>query len=276
MRAGPLSDRRVIDTLNRSFVCVYLNNEDYLAPDGKAPAEERAEMQRIRQEGFAKNLPVGNVRSWVLSPDGHAFDMLTHTSKTLAMLQHAVAEFKPAPGKPVVPPTAQSAPPTAPAGAVVMHLIARGDDRGSWGQFPAENWIVLDRADWWKLMPRGQVWIGTSWELDRTISARILTYFYPQTENNDAALGRLQEYGLVAKVISVADGQATARIDGWVRMLHTFYPGRNDPQPLAAAVVGVMTFGPDRIPSIQLVTTHAQHGMRPFTVAVRTVSQSAR
>src|SRR5512143_1250667 len=143
MRAGPLSNPRVIDALNRNFVCVYINNEDYYSKDGRAPAEERAELQRIRQEGFAKKLDVGNVRSYVLTPDGHAYDILRRESDMLSMLQRAVEEFKPQPGKSVVAPNRQSAPPPAPADAVVLHLIARGDDRGSWGQFPAENWIVL-------------------------------------------------------------------------------------------------------------------------------------
>ena len=276
MRAGPLSNPRVVEALNRSFVCVYLNNEDYYNKDGRAPAEERAELQRIRQEGFAKHLDVGNVRSYVLTPDGHPHDVLRSSSEMLSMLQRAVEEFKPKPGKPVVAPTPQSAPPPAPADAVVLHLISRGDDRGSWGQFPAENWIVLGHADWSRLLPTGDVIPGTTWELDRDISARILTYFYPQTENNDARLDRLQQYSLKAKVLTVRDGLVTARIDGFVTMQHTFYPGRNDPQPLAAEVVGVLTFAPDSSPSLQLVTTQAQHGRRAFTVAVRTVPQSPR
>ena len=276
MRAGPLSNPRVIDALNRNFVCVYINNEDYYSKDGRAPAEERAELQRIRQEGFAKKLDVGNVRSYVLTPDGHAYDILRRESDMLSMLQRAVEEFKPKSGKPVVAPTRQSAPPPAPTDAVVLHLISRGDDRGSWGQFPAENWIVLGHADWSRLLPTGDVNPGTTWELDRDISARILTYFYPQTENNDARLDRLQEYSLKAKVLTVRDGLVTARIDGFVKMQHTFYPGRNDPQPLAAEVAGVLTFAPDSSPSLQLVTTEAQHGRRSFTVAVRTVPQSPR
>jgi hypothetical protein len=274
MRAGPLSDRRVIDALNRSFVCVYINNEDY--SNKKVSAEERAEMQRIRQEGFAKNLDVGNVRSYVLTPEGHTHDILRSYSDMLPMLQRAVDEFKPRPGKPIVAPAGQSAPPPAAADAVVLHLISRGDDRGSWGQFPAENWVVLERKDWSKLLPTGDVYPGTTWELDRDISARILTYFYPQTENNDARIDRIQQYSLTAKVLTVKDDVVTSRVDGFVRMQHTFYPGRNDPQPLGAEVVGVLTFAPDRSPSLQLVTTQAQHGRRPFTVAVRTVPQSAR
>jgi len=275
MRAGPLSNRQIIDLLNRSFVSVYVVNEEYVG-EGNAPTAERSELQRIQREGYARKLSVGTVHAYVLTPDGHTNDSLHvvnagDPSKTLAMLQRAVAQFKPSPGKPVVPPAPQSAPPPSPADAITLHLVSRGDDRGSWGKIPAENWIVLTHEDWSKLLPSGNVSPGQTWELDRAVTARILTYFYPQTENNDARIDRIQQHSLTAKVLTAKDGLVTARIDGFVRMQHVFYPGRTDAQPLAAEVVGVLTFAPGTPPSLQLVTTQAQHGQRPFKVAVRTV-----
>ncbi len=77
MRAGPLSDRRVIGVLNRSFVSVYINNQDYDSKGGSAPAEERAELQRIHQEGYAKKLSMGTVRGFMLTPDAHTYDIVT-------------------------------------------------------------------------------------------------------------------------------------------------------------------------------------------------------
>ena len=195
---------------------------------------------------------------------------------TLAGLQRAVEHFKPRPGKPAVPPGPQSVPPPAPADAVTLHLISRGDDRGSWGEFPAENWIVLTREDWSRLLPTGNVNPGQTWEFDRDVSAKILTYFYPQTENNDARTDRIKKHSLAAKALTVKDGVVTARIDGFVLMYHTFYPGRTDAQPLGAEVIGVLTFAPGKPPSLELATTRAAHGTRPFTVAVWTVPQAAR
>ena len=274
MRAGPLSSRHIIDLLNRSFVSVYVVNEEYVA-EGNAPATERSELQRIQREGSAKKLSVGTVHAYVLTPDGHTNDSLhvatADTSKTLAMLQRAVAQFKPSPGPPVVRPAPQSTPPPSPADAITLHLVSRADDRGSWGRIPAENWIVLTHEDWSKLLPAGDVSPGQTWELDRAVSAKILTYFYPQTENNDARIDRIQQHSLTAKVLSIKDGVVTARVDGFLRMRHGFYPGRTDAQPLAAEVVGVLTFTPGTPPSLQLATTQAQHGQRPFKVAVWTV-----
>src|SRR5215471_3204235 len=152
MRAGPLSDARVIALLNRAFVCVYLVNEDYRG-GGPAPAEERAELRRVQQEGYKKKLSVGTVHAYVLTPDGHTHDSLhvasaARTDQLLALLRRAVEQFKPKEGKPIVAPAPQSAPPKAPADALVLHLVSRGDDRGFWGEFPGENWIVLSRKDW--------------------------------------------------------------------------------------------------------------------------------
>jgi hypothetical protein len=278
LRSGPLSNRRVIDLLNRSFVCVYTVTEDYADPKPRVPAEERAELDRIHHECFAKKLDVGMVRAYVLTPDGHPHDIVaTQTSATtLATLGRAVDKFKPQPGKLVVPPAPQSAPPPAPASAVTLHLMSRGDDRGSWGEFPAENWIVLTREDWSKLLPTGDVNPGQTWELDRDVSARVLTYFYPQTENNNASVDRIEKHGLTAKALPVKDGVVTARVDGFVKMHQVFYPGRKDAQPLGADVGGVLTFAPGKPPSLQLATTRAAHGQRPFKVAVRTVPQAAR
>jgi hypothetical protein len=259
-------------------VCAYTINEDYYRQDGRAPAEERAELQRIHQEGFEKKLDMGMVRVFVLSPDGHPYAIVPTqtTAAMVAMLGRAVEQFKPTPGQPIVPPGPQSAPPPAPADAVTLHLVSRGDDRGSWGEVPGENWIVLTREDWPKILPTGDVSPGQTWELDREVSARILTYFYPQTENNDARIDRIEKHSLTAKALTVKDGLVTARVDGFVRMHHVFYPGRKDAQPLEAEVVGVLTFAPGKPPVLQLATTTAVHGQRPFKVAVRTVPHAAR
>jgi len=47
LRAGPLSDIRVISLLNSSFVPVSAPNQDYVAAEGKAPPAEKAERARI-------------------------------------------------------------------------------------------------------------------------------------------------------------------------------------------------------------------------------------
>jgi hypothetical protein len=279
MRAGPFSESAVINLLNRAFVCVYTVNEDYSGKDPVVPAEERKELERIRQEGYKKKLSVGTVHAYVLTPDGHTHDSLHVASastknNTLAMLEKAVVQFKAKEGEPVVKPVPQSAPPKTAADALMLHLVSRGDDRGSWGEFPAENWIVLTREEWSKLIPADPVKQGQSWDLDREVSARVLAYFYPQTENNNATPSRIEKHTLKAKALSVKDGVTTARLDGTLKMQHAFYPGRpKETQPIEATVVGLMTLTPGKPPSLQLVTLEAVHGKRPFKTAVRTIEK---
>src|SRR3954470_18356048 len=123
MRAGPLADAQVIALLNRYFVPVYLSNEDY-ADAGPAPAEEKAQKRRIFREAAGAGLSVGTVHAYLLTPDGgHPVDSLhvaeaAKAARLVAMPRRAVDRFRPAPGKPVVEPAAQSAPPAAGPGAL--------------------------------------------------------------------------------------------------------------------------------------------------------------
>jgi hypothetical protein len=63
-----------------------------------------------------------------------------------------------------------------------------GETRSAgWGAFPAENWIVLTKDQWSKLLPAEKVKVGSTWELDKEVAARFLTHIYPTTENNDVS-----------------------------------------------------------------------------------------
>src|SRR5437762_1677161 len=84
----------------------------------------------------------------------------------------------PSAGEPIVPPACQSQAPKAAEDALVLHLIARnlvrrgndfvpveaklGENRsGSWGAYPVEDWIVVERYEGEKLLPSGAVETGT-------------------------------------------------------------------------------------------------------------------
>src|SRR6267143_357481 len=99
MRAGPLSNSKVIELLNRFFVPVYTVNEEYTSK-GSAPAEDKAERERIFREGYEHHWSVGTVHVYVLRPDGHLFGTLhvaeaARTKTLLGLLEKAVAELKP-------------------------------------------------------------------------------------------------------------------------------------------------------------------------------------
>src|SRR5438034_6008196 len=275
MRAGPLSNTRVISLLNRFFVPVYAANEDY-RDGGVHPAEEKAEYNRIFKEAHAAKLSVGTVHVYILSPGGHPIDSLhvataAKTDRLIDLLERTVEKLNVREGKAVVSPVAQSAPPKCASDSLVLHLTSRSlDGRGAWSDFPVEDWIVLGRDEWEKLLPRSPVQVGDSWEVDKKISAKLLTHFYPPTENNDVSKNLFERQSLKATVVSVHNGAARARIDGGMKMRHSFYH-KEDGKVVEATVVGFIDFEPSsrNIRSFQLVTEQATYGGGTFGVAVR-------
>ncbi len=276
MRASSLSDAKVISLLNRYFVPVYVSNEDY-SQDGPASAAEKAEKERIYREALQAKLSTGTVHAYVLTPEGHPIDSLhvataAKPEQTIRMLERAVDKLKVPEGKPVIQPSNQSVPPKGEPDSLTLHLTARVLNGGAWGEFPAENWIVLRPGQFKRLLPNGEVRAGDSWQLDQKESAKLLTYFYPATENNDVVKNRIEQQSLKATVISVKDGVARARLDGRLKMKHSFYH-KEDGNVVEAKLIGLLDFEPDKqtIRSLRLVTDGATYGGGTFAVALQSV-----
>lgn len=272
MRAGPLSNSKVIALLNRYFVPVYSSNED-TNQTGTAPPEEKSERSRIYNETAQAKLPLGDVNVYVLGPDGHPVDALgvvaaMNVDQLTQMLERVVQRLHTAPGAPVVKPTTISVPPTSASESLVMHLTARRASKGSWGEFPSENWLILSRPEWSTLLPTDAIKVGSSWDFSKEMTARLLTKFYPQTEEtSNADRNRIDHASLKATVVSIENGMARARLDGTLKMKHTFYPGKQDNNFVNATLLGFMDFEPDkhRIETFRLVTSKATYGAEDAT-----------
>jgi hypothetical protein len=277
MRAGPLSNNKVIELLNSSFVPVYTVNEEY-ARNGSAPAEEKVERERIFKEGYERRWSVGTVHVYVLRPDGHLFGTLhvaeaAQVEKLLVLLEKAVTELKTASGKPVVPPAPQAQKPECDKDSIALHLVARSlDGRGAWGEFPVENWIVLNPAQAKALLAPQNLAIGTTWDIDKETATTLLTHFYPATENNDVAKNKFERQSLRATVVSIDNGVARARLEGDMKMEHWFYH-KPDGKFVEATVVGYLDFDTamKEIRSLRLVTDEATYGGGKFAIALRSV-----
>jgi|SRR5579871_439139 len=293
MRAGSLSDNRVISLLNRYFISAYLSNEDY-EEGGAATPEEKAELHRIFGEGYAAHLSVGTVHVYILKPDGHLIDSM-HVAQAwkpealIAMLDRNVQGLHIAPGEPVIKPSPLPTPCPAP-NTLLLHLVARylerkGDDfvltgqaegSGDWSNLPAEDWITLSRAEWSRLLPPPGAQAGQSWEIDRPLTSKLLTHFYPPTENWDLTTNRLDEQSLTATVVSVEPGGVRTRLTGRLKMKHPFYH-KDDDRYVEASVVGYIETEPTRrrIRSLEMVTDQADYRGKgsdlPFGVAVRSL-----
>jgi hypothetical protein len=275
MRAGPLADADVIAYINKYYIPVYTSNEDY-AKDGKAPAEEKAERDRIWGAALKAGKSSGTVHVYLLDGDGRFLDSMhvaeaSRPGKLLEMLGSAAEGQKVAGGKTIVAPACQSTRPKCGDDDLVLHLTARRAGRGSWGEFPSENWIVLDQGARKNFLPPDKAEEGASWDVGKEAAAKVLTYFYPQTENNDVSTNRIDDAALKATVVSVKDGVVRARLDGRVKMKHAFYPHKDDNNMVEASVVGYIDVDAarQRVRALRLVTDKATYARETFEVVAR-------
>jgi hypothetical protein len=319
LRASSLSNAKIIDLLNRYFVPVTVDGV-FVQFNASVPAEEKKAYQAVFQnlnqlnkENRTAGIPtvsVGVVHAYLLAPDGKPMDSLhvaeAKPDQLAKMLQRAIDTLKTPSGKPLVQPCRQSVPPKADADSLTLHLTARylgprtqpgtrkevegdyvplkpalGQERsGQWDALPAEDWIVLKKAEWTKLLPAGKVGIGTSWEWDKEVAAQFLVRFYPTTENNDLSKNRIEQQKLKATVVSLRDGKVRARIDGELKMKHTFYTDREDKNFVEARLVGYLDFeaDPQRILTLRLVTDRATYGgeTKRFGAALRSVPEALK
>jgi hypothetical protein len=275
MRAGPLSNSKVISLLNHYFVPVYAVNEDH-REHGAAPSEEKTEYNRILEESQAAKLSTGTVHVYILNPQGHPIDSLhvaeaAKTERLVQLEEDVIKRLGVREGQAIVAPAAQCVRPSCEAGSLAFHLTSRSlDGLGAWSQFPVEDWIMLDQNQWMKLLPAPKVRIGDSWELDRDIAMKFFTHFYPATENNDVSKNRFERTSLRVTVVSAQGGVAMARFDGNFRMRHSFYH-KEDGKIVEATVVGFMEFDPEKhtLRSLNLVTDKATYGGGHFGIALR-------
>ncbi|MEX0586424.1 MAG: hypothetical protein WD176_07260 [Pirellulales bacterium] len=277
MRAGPLSDPNVISLLNQYFVPVYTSNEDY-GDKGTAPAAEKKERDRIWHDANAANLSSGTVHVYLLEPgtnrvlDSSHVAEAAQTKKLVPMLERTIARLKLKPGDPVVAPRSQSSSPKVPKDSLVLHLVARGDREGSWREFPGENWLVLEKADWSRFLPAEGAKADTSWQIDNETAAKLLTYFYPQAENNNVRSIKVDEQTLQATLIEQEGADGRIRLEGAFKMRHSFYPGRKDYQPITGKVSGYVDvdLAKREITRFALATEKATYGKEGFSVGVQT------
>jgi hypothetical protein len=145
---------------------------------------------------------------------------------------------------------------------------------GDWTAFPGEDWITLGRKEWAKLLPAGKPAIGAVWAVDPAVSGKLLTHFFPPTENNDVEKNRFLRRTMKGTVVSVRNGVARARLEGSLRMAHSFYH-KEDGRAVEADFVGYVDFKADKsaILAFDLVTGDAVYRNpagpgQPFGVAV--------
>jgi hypothetical protein len=264
--------------------------------------EEQKERERVYRAFLEAKMSAGSVHVYVLSPAAtplgslhvaHAVekDAATGKDQTHLLLEKTIRELKIAKGKPLITPHAQSEPPKiaqAQADSLILHLTARKlteQEKGSWNEFPAEDWIVLSPDRWKKLLPTEPIRAGDSWDVDNDVSTPILTRFFPQTEcctAKDSELlsptgkykHRLEDQSLRGTVVRVDSERVKTRLEGRSKVLHQFYPFHPYPPTVSTAkIVGYLVFSQtkNKIQALRLVSEDGRFDKIDMGVAVWSV-----
>jgi hypothetical protein len=265
----------------------------------------KAQSSTVRFSSFAS--ASRDICMYVLTPDGHAVDALRlpevgQTDKVLEFLQAMVKKFNVPEGKRLVATKQNAVPPRdRPADSLTLHTVTRYLDgegkrcpcpkefdpigRDNWlngmgnriraaSQLPAENFLVFNRSEWSSLLGPANLEVGTSWSPDAALTEKLVTRFYPPSENNDLTLAHeVQQKDIKATVVSIADGVARVRLDGTVKVKHQFTRILVDNARADATLVGYMDLdlGSRKIKDLQLASKQATYLNENFAVAVHFV-----
>jgi len=276
VRAHALSDPRVIDLLNSCFVPAYISNADYGDLGGASPEEKRL-ATRIWAKAEQAKLPWGMDCIYLLDPaDGRVNKTLelprASPDETRRWLE---ASRRTPPGSPLVKPSRQSVPPTAPPGALVLHLTARYLDtegrvetnRPDFHEVPGEDWIVLSPDEAGQLAPRP----GESRPLGSVLSERLLTCAHPSdisVDRDPDGRNRID----VAELTVTRVSRSYVRVDGRLQMRRAFAQlTSSSEQTVTALLKGYAELEADgsRIRSLRMASLSATCGELKFGVAIR-------
>ena len=271
MRAGPLSNPKIIETLNRYFVPVTSANE--------LPDNDRV---RIYHEFIEKKLGAGDVHVYVVGPDGVAISGLDIGSamdadKEMAFLTSIIGKLHTQPGAPVFKPHPQSAPPQVPADAPAIHLVSRKSAAGgAWNEFPSENWITLSKPEWDQTLPPANAQVKATWQLPMPVATKLAEWIYPQTEETRRTnRSRVDVADFRFTLVALDGSMARARIDAKVRLRHSFYPGKPAEEFANSELTGYADFdlSKKQVQRLRLVTRKAEYQGGGFGCALASVSR---
>jgi hypothetical protein len=264
-------------------VPVYLSNEDYQVKPPRVAQDEYRAWQKIYVDAVHEKRDSGTVCVYLVDANSKGLDSMVvsraaEKDNLVKMLKRAVDRLQVKGGEPVVAPVCQAAPPAADPGDLRLHLTARAADRGSWGEFPSENWIVLKEKEWAAWLPSAPR-PGMVYSIPQQEAAKILVYFFPQTEICDFGRAtdpdgpyqhRIERLVLKGRVLGTEGDTVRVRLDGRVRLKHNFYPGRPDQNYADSTVVGYLEWDRtmNRVGRLRLATTRGEYGKRAFGVAV--------
>jgi hypothetical protein len=244
---------------------------------GSAPPQEKALRQRIYLSFVEKKLGIGDVRVYVLDSNltpvySLGIDVAQDSARLQKWLLDIVTILKATPGPPPIKPHATSRPlATVPADSLALHLVSRSKAPGSWHEFPAENWIVLNRAETLQLLPEAAPKPGAVWTLPKPVALKLAEWVYPQNEEKTGVnRSRVDIADFKVTAVAVEGPLVRARIDGKIKLLHTFYPNSAAQDFAESQLLGYIDFNAaeKRVQRLRLATTRATYVGTEFTTSL--------
>ncbi|MGI8601994.1 MAG: hypothetical protein ACR2OZ_03235 [Verrucomicrobiales bacterium] len=266
----------MIDLLNRYYVPVFISQEDY-SEKGPAPQEEKEAVDRIYKQGHAARMSVGTVHVYLIRPDGNLFDSIHVAEAAKAevlprRLEAGVKALGVAPGGPLVAPTNVAHRRKPENSELLLHVVARREGRGSWGEFPGENWVSFSSEESRQLAGPADAAMGFSWEVPRDLAYKIFRHIHPQTEDcSDKDRNTVKNQSLRATVVAGENGTRRLRLNASLQMKRPFYPNHKDDRNVDATMIGYADVRDGRVTALRLVTDKATYGKEKFIVAVSDV-----
>jgi hypothetical protein len=236
---------------------------------------------RIYLEFYNKKLGIGDVRVYILAPDKSGVASLgiveaQQSSQMIPFLEGIVAKMHVPPGAPAIKPHPMSRPPAVTDDSVVIHLVSRALAGGSWHEYPAENWIVLSRPEWSQLLPAGPVTAKSAWTIPRPVADRLAEWVYPQNEEKTGKnRSRVDVADFRVTAAAVQGNLVRARIQGKIRLMHSFYPTGASQDFAVSELNGYMDFdlAQRRIQRLRIVTTKGEYPQTPFATSLVSMSK---
>jgi hypothetical protein len=263
MRAGSLSEDRVLALLSTSFVPVMLSVDSY---DGKQHDKAtKQEYERIRQEARTRKLSHGAVCVYLLRPNGELFASLDVTkasrpNELLPLLQRCVTELNTRPREAAAV-RASAAPRASPPRArakdgLILQITTRNVPEE--GRGIAQDWMELTASEWAGLVPPRNVQVGEQWNVPGEVCRKIYPYLFPRKGSYDPGRSKPLAVSLTATVAAIQGDRVRLELHGALTMQRPY--GRSA-STVRATLAGVATYdrGKWSLTSLQLVSQQGEY-----------------
>jgi hypothetical protein len=265
MRAGPLSDDKIIKILNRYFVPFYTSYEDYEKAEGGVSKEESTVFNGLMKRFYDAKFETGLVFVYVFNANLVPLGTL-HVAKAQfpdvleKFLSDFVSRLHITGGEPSFKPRPQSVPPPAGKDSLVLHVFIRGITIEP--KFPHEDWIVLSRDELRRLLPPPSS-AGHPWRLDEQVAAKFGGRLHPTLEwldNHDGYTVKIDRLNLQAAPVASSGEFKIARIEGKLRMLRTAFSYAPEKSHVSANLSGYLKYNDRTVLSLEIAVQDAFYG----------------